>query len=270
MSSADASHKEKLPPPAPKNETWTLIVAAAGKGSRLGWHAPKTLYPVAGKPIVDHILETFAPFCAHTVLVVSQSGGPAIRAHLATRNNVRFAVQVRPIGMADAVLTGLYECRTSFCACVWGDQPYFSLFGVRAAMQALHDDPGLSLALPVIPRTSAYIHIQPDAQGGISHILQKREGDLLPEPGISDCSMFFFRTPEMREKLSSALQQGQLLGKNTGEHNFLPLFPLLRKVMLLPISETEYSPGINTLEEAAAVETMLKRKRGHQVEYSPK
>ena len=41
-------------------ECWTAIVPAAGRGSRLGFDQPKILFPVAGRPILDWLLEFFA------------------------------------------------------------------------------------------------------------------------------------------------------------------------------------------------------------------
>lgn len=260
MSPAVAIHGKGAESALPQAGGWTLIVAAAGKGTRLGWHEPKTLYPVAGKAILDHILETFAPFCAHTVIVVSDQGAASIAGHLGSRPDVRLAVQARQTGMADAVLTGLRQCHTPLCACVWGDQPYFPLAAIAAAVTALSRDPSLSMAIPVSLRSPAYIHLQFNAQERISQVLQKREGDDMPAMGMSDCSMFFFRAPEMRELLRIAMEDGSLRGKNTGEQNFLPVFPLLRKVLSVPVPETEYCSGINTPCEAESVDAMLRSK----------
>lgn len=249
----------KLSGPILNPDKWTLIIAAAGKGSRLKWHQPKTLYPVAGKAILDYIFEFFTPFCANTILITSKAGESSIRAHLTPKKNISFVVQEQQIGMGDAVLTGLRTCATPYCACVWGDQPFFSISSIVAAYQALQEDTSLSLALPVCPRHPAYIHIQSDGDNKISYVLQKREGDIMPKSGISDCSMFFFRVQEMKKKLDEALRRGQLLGKNTKEHNFLPIFPLLDKTLMIPIPADEYSSGINTPEEAVILESLLQK-----------
>ena len=66
----------------PISSQCTLLVAAAGKGSRLGYSAPKTLYKVNEKPIIDHILDSFLPFCQNVVLIVSEIGLPVIKKHV--------------------------------------------------------------------------------------------------------------------------------------------------------------------------------------------
>src|ERR1044072_638042 len=47
-----------------------LIVPAAGAGSRLGGALPKILVPVAGRPMIDHLVTLYRPF-AETIVVVA-------------------------------------------------------------------------------------------------------------------------------------------------------------------------------------------------------
>lgn len=236
----------------------TLLIAAAGKGTRLGYHAPKILYPVAGKPILNHILESFSGLCTHTVLVVSPQGKPVIQSALQEKEDISYAIQRIPRGMADAVLTGLEKCTTDLCACVWGDQPFFPRDFVIAALTMLRNNDQFSLVIPVCSRKSSYIHIAMDTESErVSEILQFREGDKIPEQGTTDCSMFFFRTREMREKLEESMNDGSLIGHKTKEYNFLPVFKKFDKVFLLNIPEKLYSSGINTQEQVASIEKML-------------
>src|SRR5437762_1905095 len=53
------------------------LIPAAGVGARMGAEFPKQYLPLAGKPILRHVLETFAatPAIAHTFVVVSAADG---------------------------------------------------------------------------------------------------------------------------------------------------------------------------------------------------
>ena len=53
------------------------LIPAAGVGARIGAAIPKQYVPIAGKPMLQHVLETFAaaPAIAHTFLVVSGADG---------------------------------------------------------------------------------------------------------------------------------------------------------------------------------------------------
>ena len=45
---------------APHNrETWSAVVAAAGRGTRLGFDKPKILFPVAGITILERLIRLF-------------------------------------------------------------------------------------------------------------------------------------------------------------------------------------------------------------------
>jgi len=241
------------------DEDCTLIVPAAGKGSRLGWRLPKTLYPVSGRPILDHILAAFHPFCKKTVLVVSPSGFQDIRRHLDGMANIIYVIQAEPKGMGEAVFLGLEACRTPLCACIWGDQPYCPQTVIQTCLEALRENPGLALALPLCKKSMPYVHFEIDDRGGVSRILQKREGDTLPPEGLVDCSVFFFRAQDMRMALKTALESGILKGNETGEINFLPALTLMNPVLSHLIDASDYSPGLNTEKEAATLARLLEQ-----------
>ena len=58
-------------------ERWTAIIPAAGRGSRLGFDQPKILFPVAGRPILNWLLDFLLPVSSRVVLVLSPEGrGP--------------------------------------------------------------------------------------------------------------------------------------------------------------------------------------------------
>jgi CTP:molybdopterin cytidylyltransferase MocA len=238
----------------------TLLIPAAGKGSRLGWPRPKTLYPVSGKPILDHIMAAFQPFCRETVLVVSPEGLEDIRRHLGGRPDITYVIQPEPKGMGEAVALGLEACQTSLCALIWGDQPYCPPTVIRACLKALRENAGLALAMPVCGKGDPYVHLEMDENGRrLSRVLQKREGDALPSEGLVDCSVFFFRAPDMRMALKTALARGMLKGGATGEINFLPALTLMNHVHFHVMDTLDYSPGLNTEKEAEALATLLER-----------
>ena len=62
--------------------TVAVVILAAGKGSRMHSNLPKPLHPVAGIPMVSHVLNAASAIQpAKTILVVSETSGD-IAAHL--------------------------------------------------------------------------------------------------------------------------------------------------------------------------------------------
>ncbi len=52
---------------------FVALIPAAGAGTRMGEATPKQYLPIAGKPMLQHVIDTFcsAPLIDHVVVVVS-------------------------------------------------------------------------------------------------------------------------------------------------------------------------------------------------------
>lgn len=242
---------------------WTVVVPAAGKGSRLEYPLPKILYPIAGKPILEWLLEQFAKLCGKFVFVLSPEGIKHVQPHLErlAPGNYEIAVQETPLGMGDAVLKGLQSVHTPCCAAVWGDQVTLKRPTIAAGLKTVTNHPQCLFAFPTILRQAPYIHFCRGDDDIITKVLQAREGDHMPAVGESDCGLFFFRTKEIKEAIEKYKDNQQLVGAATKELNFLPIIPLLSdstgSVISLRIIETQETIGINTKEDAEEVEKYL-------------
>jgi bifunctional UDP-N-acetylglucosamine pyrophosphorylase/glucosamine-1-phosphate N-acetyltransferase len=218
--SAPLPGKPFLPGP-PGN--WTAVIPAAGRGTRLGSDRPKVLFEIAGRTILDWLLDLLLPRCEWIVLVAAPWSAAAIGEAAAERSSrVRIAIQPEPVGMADAVERGLASVDTENVLLIWGDQA-----GVRAASldcaMGMHAQ-GCALAtVPTVVRKRPYIHLERDASGRITSVLQAREGDALPAEGESDTGVFLFRTRALRRSLDAMRRTGSGLGKITREFNLLPV-----------------------------------------------
>jgi bifunctional N-acetylglucosamine-1-phosphate-uridyltransferase/glucosamine-1-phosphate-acetyltransferase GlmU-like protein len=244
---------------------WTVIIPAAGKGTRLGHDRPKVLYPVGGKSILDWLLERFEPLTLETVLVVSPGGRAILEEELERRGKpVRLAVQEEPVGMGDAVEVGLREVRTPRVAVVWGDQVALRKVTVEAVMR-LHEGKLEPVAtFPLVERDEPYIHFERNEEGRITGLRQRRENDEMPARGDSDTGFFCFQTEALRELLEEERRMGGR-GAGTGEFNFLPVlvraaarYPLVLTPQIMTMEETV---GINTPAEAAQVAEFLRSER---------
>jgi bifunctional UDP-N-acetylglucosamine pyrophosphorylase/glucosamine-1-phosphate N-acetyltransferase len=235
---------------------WTAIVPAAGRGSRLGFDLPKILYPVAGRPILDWLLDFLAPHFGSIVFVLSPAGVDAVRRELEARIPGRYsiAIQETPTGMGDAVRIGLSQVTTPHVAVVWGDQAALKSSSVEACL-ALHEGTDRpEITCPTLIRPNPYIHFERGGDGRITALLQAREGDRMPETGESDTGFFCFRAGALRELLAR-------VGREGSESLLLPVIPLASRLgmtVLTPKLVTlEETIGVNSKEDAAALEAYL-------------
>ena len=83
----------------------SVVIAAAGVGSRAGLTYPKTLFPIKGKPILVRLAELLAPYDVEPTVIVNEGGKEQIKQCL-LKNNIQaqLVLQSMPRGMGDAVL----------------------------------------------------------------------------------------------------------------------------------------------------------------------
>lgn len=90
-----------------KKQTLTVIVLAAGHGSRMQSHLPKPLYPVAGKPMILRLIQAIqglkGKLDLKTRIVVNQKGKKQISEALISFEDVFYVEQESPKGTGDAV-----------------------------------------------------------------------------------------------------------------------------------------------------------------------
>ena len=81
-----------------------VVVLAAGAGTRMKSSLPKVLHPLAGWPMVRHVLETVARLRPARVVGVVPPGAKTVAEAFAPHPTV---VQRRPLGTGDATRTAL-------------------------------------------------------------------------------------------------------------------------------------------------------------------
>ena len=80
----------------------STIILAAGQGKRMRSNLPKVLQPLAGRPLLGHVLDCAAALQAEDVCVVHGHGAEAVRAAF-PGEAVRWALQAEQLGTGHAV-----------------------------------------------------------------------------------------------------------------------------------------------------------------------
>ncbi len=247
--------------------TRALVIPAAGAGRRLGGDRPKALTLVAGRPMIDWLLDRHLPHAAHVVVIASPAAEAALRAHLAARGApAELVVQERAMGMLDAIRLAEPALRArsplpSWVWITWCDQVAVSAStAARLASACDVASPDIAVVMPTISRAGPYIHLERDAEGRIARILQARERDPMPPRGEGDLGLFALSRRAYFEELARYDAEDAARGSGTGERNFLPFLPWLRgrgDVRTFPVEDEIESIGINTREELERVEKHL-------------
>ena len=83
-----------------------IVILAAGKGKRMYSDLPKVLHPIAGKPMLAHVVDTARKLDAKRICVVYGHGGEQVRTALAA-DDLIWAKQDPQLGTGHAVLQAL-------------------------------------------------------------------------------------------------------------------------------------------------------------------
>ena len=82
--------------------TFSVVVLAAGKGTRMKSSLPKVLHPIGGKPMVQHIVDTVKKLGASNIHVVYGHGREQLQNQL-SHNNLSWCLQDQQLGTGHAV-----------------------------------------------------------------------------------------------------------------------------------------------------------------------
>lgn len=218
--------------------------------------------------MIDHVLDRYREAVEAVVIVVHPADRSLVADYLRDRTPpVAFAEQAAPTGMLDAIMGASNAVLQHLPARVWitwCDQVGISA-GTVATLEALELASPLEAAImPTVQQPSPYIHFERDADGRLTAVRQRREGDVMPETGTSDSGLFSL-SREAFEQWLPAFARAAQTGAKTGERNFLPFLPWLASragVRTFEIAADE-AQGVNTPQDLAAVERRLRSSSGH-------
>ena len=86
----------------------SVIILAAGKGTRMKSETPKVLFHTAGKPMIDYTVELSKSLNPEKIVVVTGNMAEAVQEHLQDYS-VEFALQKQQRGTADAVMAAINQ-----------------------------------------------------------------------------------------------------------------------------------------------------------------
>ncbi|MCZ8233580.1 MAG: bifunctional UDP-N-acetylglucosamine diphosphorylase/glucosamine-1-phosphate N-acetyltransferase GlmU [Inhella sp.] len=155
--------------------TINLVVMAAGKGTRMKSATPKVLHPIAGKPLVQHVLDTMAPLPAAARIVITGHGAEAVEAR--TRGEaLRFVRQMPQLGTGHAVQQALPALNDSAPTTLIlnGDTPLVQECTARALAEACGGTK-LALLTVVLDDPTGYGRILRSPDGAVLGIKEHKD-----------------------------------------------------------------------------------------------
>jgi bifunctional UDP-N-acetylglucosamine pyrophosphorylase/glucosamine-1-phosphate N-acetyltransferase len=153
-----------------------IVILAAGKGTRMYSDKPKVLHELAGKPLVQHVLDCASALKPRQVCVVYGHGGEAVPDAM-QQYTARFVLQEPQLGTGHAVQQAMPHLADEGSTLVlYGDVPLIQHSTLHQMQQA---GEGLVLLTVNLPNPAGYGRIVRDSQGDVQSIVEEK--DATPE-----------------------------------------------------------------------------------------
>lgn len=159
-----------------------IVILAAGQGKRMHSDLPKVLHPIAGKPMLAHVLATARALQPARIVVVVGHGAEQVREAFADED-LSFATQQPQLGTGHAVMQALPHLPPAVgdpaddvTLVLYGDVPLIQADTLRALLLA-RGSGGLALLTQTLADPAGYGRIVRDAAGRIVRIVEHKDAD---------------------------------------------------------------------------------------------
>lgn len=150
-----------------------IVILAAGRGSRMKSKLPKVMHLLAGKPLVQHVIETGQSLDANCHLVVGH-GGDRVKEYFKDWS-LAFVEQTDQLGTGHAVRQAMPGVREeSIVLVLYGDVPLISAETLQRLLASLTDN-SMALLTACLDNPMGYGRIVRDQQGAIQAIVEEKD-----------------------------------------------------------------------------------------------
>lgn len=243
------------------------VILAAGKGTRMKSPLPKVLFLVAGRPILDYVLDALETAGIDESILVVGYQAEQVRKATASRRGVLYVEQTQQLGTGHAVMSARSELLgyDGPVFVIAGDSPMLrpesvaALFDEYAQRKASGKPASAILGTAIKENPFGMGRILRDADGEFLGVIEEKDANE-QQRKITEINMsyYVFQTPDLLEALDA------LTTANAQREYYITDVPAIlrgagKTVLALPVLAPEESLGVNTVEDALAVESEMKR-----------
>src|ERR1700761_5313295 len=155
--------------------TLSVVILAAGQGTRMNSDLPKALQPLAGRPLLQHVIDTAYALDPESIYVVYGFGGGQVQAAL-HEETVEWVLQAEQLGTGHALMQAMPLIPAGHTVLVlYGDVPLIQSQTLRRLLDASTAGGSLSLLTLQVADPTGYGRIIRDTQGAIVAVIEERD-----------------------------------------------------------------------------------------------
>lgn len=157
------------------NSAMSVVILAAGKGTRMYSDLPKVLHPLAGKPMVQHVIDAAMAIAAQHVHLVYGHGGDLLKQTLSDQA-LNWVLQAEQLGTGHAMQQAApYFADDEDILMLYGDVPLISPATLQHLLQAKPQG-GIGLLTVKLDDPSGYGRIVRD-NGAVVGIVEHKDAN---------------------------------------------------------------------------------------------
>lgn len=151
-----------------------VVILAAGQGKRMFSDLPKVLHPLAGKPLLSHVIETASTLTDKKPLVIFGHQGNILRDHLA-HHDVQWVEQTEQLGTGHALLQALPMMSDKDRVLVlYGDVPFISIDTLKKLIDTTAAD-AIGMITANVQHPHGYGRIKRDEKQNVIGIVEEKD-----------------------------------------------------------------------------------------------
>ncbi|HEY2634805.1 MAG TPA: bifunctional UDP-N-acetylglucosamine diphosphorylase/glucosamine-1-phosphate N-acetyltransferase GlmU [Steroidobacteraceae bacterium] len=242
----------------------SVVILAAGQGKRMNSDFPKVLQPLAGRPLLQHVIDTARDLRPTSIYVVYGHGGAQVQAALGSED-VEWILQADQLGTGHATMQAMCVIPDDHTVLVlYGDVPLIRAASLTKLVAAA--DAGALSVLSVYPDdATGYGRVVRDAAGHVRAIVEQK--DASPEQlQIREVNSGLMAAPagRLREWLLG-------LGRDNAQREYYLTDVVAGAVRAGdPVEATRCSSaaevmGVNDKIQLAQVEALYRRERAEEL-----
>lgn len=242
------------------------VILAAGQGTRMKSTLPKVLHPIAGQPMLEHVIAIAAAVNASPVITVVGHGAEQVRSVFAAES-VRFALQAEQLGTGHALLSAETELEgfTGDLLLLCGDVPLLQEKTLHRLVEHHHQQLAeVTILTARLDNPTGYGRIVRGTKG-VEHIVEEK--DATPEQReITEINtgIYLFKAPgvfDFLRKLDKSNAQGEFYLTDVVAR----VRAAGKRVAALPVDDFREATGINDRGQLAFANAVFRERINTQL-----
>jgi bifunctional UDP-N-acetylglucosamine pyrophosphorylase / glucosamine-1-phosphate N-acetyltransferase len=152
----------------------SVVILAAGQGKRMNSDLPKVLQPLAGRPLLAHVIDTVNTLCPDKICVVYGHGGDLVKAAFADQD-LSWVLQAEQLGTGHAVMQAMPDIGANDIVLILcGDVPLVRAKTIEPLLAVAQSDK-LAILTTNLAEPAGYGRIVRDIESHVVAIVEEKD-----------------------------------------------------------------------------------------------